>query len=87
MPEIVESKKNIRRVGRPKKVYFTEEENEALRKVVSKCRNEEVFYGKTIFLWKAGKIVQFYYEDNVPVEIYSASGTSSEPAEPAAEEK
>lgn len=72
MPEITESKKQVRR-GRPKKVYFTAAENEALRNIVSKCRNEEVFYGKTTFLWKNGKIMQFYYEDNVPVEITEAS--------------
>jgi hypothetical protein len=80
MPEIQESKKNIRRVGRPKKISFTAAENEALREIVSKCRNEEVFYGKTTFLWKGGKIMQFYHEDSVPVEI-QPDETNSEPAE------
>ena len=76
--QIQESKKYFRRPARPSKVYISDAENEYLNNFCSKCRNEKIEYGKTVILWKAGKMVHLYFEDSVPVELYA---TANEPAE------
>ena len=85
MPQIQESKKYFRRPARPSKVTITDAENETLNNFFSKCRNEKIEYGKTVILWKAGKMVHLYFEDSVPVDTVAAEAPN-EPTEETVEQ-
>lgn len=66
---ITESKKYLKREGKPSKITITAKENKFFYDVFSRMRNEPCDYVEVTLKFKAKKICHVFFEDSVPVII------------------